>query len=229
MDTRPGMLRSQRNQIFRILQERNVPTVAFRWTTRKAPGSSAWPAIEVLAHDDPPIYISMWGDNDGEFRATFWPSGSAKPASWAFSSWSRCVEEIATWADRVRRELAEPDLWSSAAEQIRLANLRQAEDLRNDPFSYDEALRITAQLGLLSEKLSSQEELTDSLKEEIGTKLDYLADAVKRQGRLDWFHTALGVFATIAVGLEAKGLDVQQFRDFFRATVGKASVFLLGT
>lgn len=233
MEKEIGLLRSQRNEVFRILQARNLPPTAFEWVEEPASAISVWPSTQVLRHKDLDLYLRLKGlrERDGEpyFSAEVWPGKTAAPELVTEATWSKLLGPIGSWADRVKGELAEPDLWTLASTHLRQANLPQLREMGNEPFSYDEALGVTRRLQELSERIASREDIDNSLKDDISSKLDYLADASKRQGRLDWYHTAIGVFATIATSLAVADLDVESFWQVVKNTVGRASVFLLGS
>jgi len=71
----------------------------------------------------------------------------------------------------------------------------------NEPFTEDDTARILSGLQQLKAYLT---ELTSWSAEQttlVNEKLEYLQDALKRQGRRDWIHTARGVVVTIVVAL----------------------------
>ena len=53
----------------------------------------------------------------------------------------------------------------------------------------------------------------------INDKLDYILETLNRQGKKDWMHTSIGVFATLASSLCLSGEQAvifwQTIKDFF--------------
>ncbi len=95
---------------------------------------------------------------------------------------------------------------ASPMEVIELANRPGTE---NVAFSTAELSEIAELLHSVNEHLRNTAALTEGELSLIADKLSYLEEAAHRQGKKDWIHTAIGVVATISVGV---GLAPDQAR-----------------
>lgn len=83
----------------------------------------------------------------------------------------------------------------------------------NDPFSNEDKENIIKSLNKLHETVSSKFGKTKAEEKIINDKLDYIIETLNRQGKKDWMHTSIGVFATLASSL---GLSSEQAAIFWQ-------------
>lgn len=108
---------------------------------------------------------------------------------------------------RLKEEIDAPDLWKEIEKYRATFSLAPPEELVNEPIPGYEVDEIASKVQLLTDKIEESFHLQEEQKQFVRSKLSYLADAAKRQGRLDWVHTFIGVLVTIAMALS---LDPEQ-------------------
>jgi hypothetical protein len=111
------------------------------------------------------------------------------------------MEDIRNWLTYLKREINEPDLW----EQLAAYQLSKSDQLdinqSNDPFMENQVEQITQGILRIRGYLKTEFNFNEQQLNEVSEKLDYLTEAARRQGRKDWFHTAIGVIFSLAVSL----------------------------
>jgi hypothetical protein len=91
------------------------------------------------------------------------------------------------WLRELQLDLQTPDLWAEIGREPQMAQLM--EGTSNDPFTPQELSAISG----WAEEVKRQSALTGDQKQLLEAKLDYLVDAAKRTGRIDWLNAAVGV------------------------------------
>lgn len=75
-------------------------------------------------------------------------------------------------------------------------------------------------MQLLAEKIQEQFKLNEEQSKFVRSKLNYLADAAKRQPRRDWEFMFIGVFVNIAFYLVLEPVKAQQLWQLVKSIVG---------
>jgi hypothetical protein len=147
---------------------RLAPVITRSASTGKKPPFRRW-ALELKIADDPKFYHRV-------------------------ASWGEVTEQAKKWVEGIAREISTPDYW----EELRRAS-RTAQDPNEDNslFSEGEQHEIVEKLDLLKASARASYGLTDDQMIQLEAKLDYLADATKRVGRLDWKTLVAGTLLTM--------------------------------
>ncbi len=88
-----------------------------------------------------------------------------------------------------------------------------------EEFSNTEIKQIMQKLSHLENEIINNFTTVEQQANEIRNKIDYLENALNRLSKMDWFHTAVGSFVTIAsaIGINDSNsaLFLQMIKDFF--------------
>jgi hypothetical protein len=150
--------------------------------------------------NDTPFYfeISYFWKN---YYATFFPGLSATAATEVHQNIKSLSDDISGWANRVARELSEPDPWSLLGEN----RLPQPElfDKTGDNEKFNERdLRIIKEsLQEIRRFLVSEMKPDVEHSKAIDERLSFLEKETQTQNKKQWMYVAIGVIVTIADGL----------------------------
>jgi hypothetical protein len=192
------LLRSQRRQIFEILRETELEPADFSWAEREELGGT--------------ILVSRLNYREGAYYFQFsWYELS----SWCIlcpgryrsmeyehpMNWKEQEASFRAWAQCLRREIESPDPWGELAKYRVVIGAESPETVVNEPISAYEAEQISGGLVRLARRVEKELTLDNQGVELVRIKLNYLADAAKRQRSRDWVYEAVGVCVTTAMGL----------------------------
>ena len=206
------LLKSQKNEVVKILQGAGLEPADFSWTGEPSI-SDVQARVSRLNYRGSQFYFQFdfirnegWDNSRDRKLSTircceFSPGKDAavmreQPEHWVVQEGCLCM-----WIDCLKREIEAPDLWAEMEKYKVAFSLALPEQIVNEPIPIFEAEKISEKLNLLADKIEEQFELTNEQNQFVRNKLDYLADATKRQRSLDWAYTLIGVSVTIAVGL----------------------------
>jgi len=204
------LLPSQKNEILKIIQEQGLEYANFSWGIGEYTTSSedmlttglvdVVHKVPKLIYEDSQFYF-QFELLEGQHHCTFSP-GREKLFEQKFPrAWQHQKNSVREWTINLKREIEAPDLWAEMEKYKVAFSLTLPEQLLNEPIPTYEAEKISKKLNLLADKIEEQFELTNEQNQFVRSKLNYLADATKRQRSVDWAHTLIGVSLTIAVGL----------------------------
>jgi hypothetical protein len=191
------LLRSQRNQVFRILRAEGLEPAEFEW------------AKETIANV---LVVSRLNHRDGDFYFQF---SSHEVNAWCIAcpgrfrqseyeyprSWNDQVAAFRTWIGSLKREIGSPDAWLELAKYRLVLGVEIPEDAVNEPISAIESEEIAAALARLADRIIEQWRPDETQASTIRGRCDYLADAARRQRSRDWMYALLGVCTAIAAAL----------------------------
>lgn len=192
------LLKTQKNEVFMILRERGFEPANFSWVADYLEVSDA--LVSRLNYLDGKYYFQfkMYGES-GE--CWFSPGQEMAVHREPAPFWMGQKNSVKFWSDYLKREIDAPDLWAEMEKYKTSVSIALPEKLLNEPIPANEAEKISEQLSSLADKIEKQFELTNEQNQFVRSKLNYLAEAAKRQRSMDWAHTLIGVSVTIAMGL----------------------------
>lgn len=114
--------------------------------------------------------------------------------------WPGQVQNVEAWARNLKREFAEPDLWSTISEEKRLAE-GASQSNGNSPFSPEERQRLAQDVKEIRQFLARTYSLNQEQAKFVDDRLHYLTEASERVGRKDWINLTLSVLMTIIISL----------------------------
>ncbi|MBL7189805.1 MAG: hypothetical protein ISS70_26035 [Phycisphaerae bacterium] len=222
------LLKTQRNSVFDILVEYGLEPAAFRWSTLKSTFSPKGPVSMLMCHNTS-FYcrFDSKSTHPGAYRLVFSPGISTRVATSGDISWEVCVTQVVrNWVRCLKRELDTPDLWQEVEKYRSSLSLTPPENLVNEPIPAYEVEQITQNLQLLAAQTNELHGLSEDQDTFVRSKLAYLADAAKRQGRLDWMHTFIGVLISIVIGLAMAPDRAKEFWELVKQLCGRFIYFL---
>jgi hypothetical protein len=198
----------QTNQIFQAIQEVGLDPNEFDLENNDAEVSikHRWSASYFTIVPDPSHYVGRHVVGDG----MDWPVDEY--------SWQSLVRRISRWLEDVKRDLEMPDLWAEIQRDSQLLFGAAADDIaENRPFTHAEQNAIAARLKHWLEHARRTYSLSATQMRALEAKVDYLVNAARRLGRIDWLNVCagaiLGYILNASLPLEAaRGMLPALFR-----------------
>ncbi len=157
--------------------------------------ATAWPA---LVHR-PTGYFFVFRQHQHGYWVEFSPGSDKAVESYGTAGWDAAVRpKFLEWLGYLRRELDAPDVWGALRGEASLV-ASDVGDGDNEPFSEAERDAVRAQLREAKELIRGHYELSDTQFQALEARLDYLAGAVDRLGKLDWREAFVGAMLGLVV------------------------------
>lgn len=214
------LLKTQKNYVFKVLQKIGLEPANFSWKHQQITDPD-----DLSADED--IIVPRLEYLDGEYyfqfekySCTFSP-GQTKAVE--YKNLERSDEQlffVRKWAEDIKRQIEAPDLWAEIEKYRATLPLVTGEQLVNEPIPAYEVEEIADKLQQLAGKIEQQFELNDEQNKFVRNKLNYLADAAKRQPRRDWENILISVFIGIAFQLALDPTKAQQFWQLVKRIIG---------
>lgn len=173
-----GLLRTQRNNLFQVLEQAGEDPRDFEWVR----GLVGRVHADVLAHSESGHYFAIAPDG-AYFHMEWTPDAEQLKGQGATPYWANVGPEVSRWLRYMRRELEAPDFWTSVLAQSDL--LQDATDPReNGPLSELERDEVRRRVEA-AKRLLLDAGLDGAAMADADRKLDYLVEAADRMGRFD--------------------------------------------
>jgi hypothetical protein len=173
----------QTNQIFEAIQKVGLDPQGFYLENNDAEVSikHKWSASYFTIVPDPSHYVGRCVVGDG----MDWPIDNY--------TWQSLVTRISSWLEEVKRDLEMPDLWAELQRDSQMLFGADSDDVaENRPFTQAEQNEIAAQLRALAEDARRTYSLSATQMRALEAKVDYLVNAARRLGRIDWLNVCAG-------------------------------------
>lgn len=212
------LLRSQRRQVFDILREIGLEPADFSWAEREELGGA--------------IIVSKLNYREGSYHFQFsWHELS----SWCVlcpgryrsieyehpMNWKEQEASFRAWGQCLKREIESPDPWAELAKYKIVIGVESPDTVVNEPISAYEAEQIGGGLVRLAKRVEKELTLDNQSAELVRAKLNYLAEAAKRQRSRDWVYQAMGVCITTAMSLSQPPDKAGALWQLMKAEVGR--------
>jgi len=206
------IMQSQKNQVLQIIKKMELDPFDFEWGKCSSEFGQQV-TRPCLKYKDTKFFFIFDTYLEGEPYAIYSP-GKEKIIDKEFpGSWDGQLKNVWNWLHYLKREINEPDYWAQLSKfQLRGA-VSLAPEVENLPFTVQEVKQVTSGVNRIREYLKTEFVGIESDHKLINEKLDYLIDAVNRQGRKDWIHTCIGVLVTVGTAI---GLKPEQFSRMFQ-------------
>jgi len=192
-----GLLRSQKNELFEVIQKKGLKPSEFEWVMINSTYSNF--KVSKLIHQYTEHYY-IFEVRSGRHWAEFSPGGEDKwEKSIYSSSWDNQQKCFDNWLNLLKNEL-KPDLWENISKEN---TFREISDSANNDYQFniEEQEYISARLHEIERCLISTQNLSKEHEEFVKSRLNYLEEASKRQIRRDWMYTMMGVLFNIIIGI----------------------------
>jgi hypothetical protein len=195
------LLPSQKNQVFDMIEQTELNPANFEWSeTQSKYIENLWvPKITYAGSEFFYLFDSLGGNT---LAATYSP-GEEKliDETGNLSGWALQRTYVSNWLYYLRREIGRPNLWAEIAKYKFHPASEIVTNISNEPFTFQQVEQILFALKQVKTYIEQQKIASEEQMRFVNEKLDYLAEAVKRQGRKDWIYTCIGAMVTIATAL----------------------------
>nr|CBH38654.1 hypothetical protein BSM_21310 [uncultured archaeon] len=199
------LLKSQKNEILKMIKKAKLNPINFKWSVVS---SSMTPELQVSRIDYVGSgYFFKFDFEKGGERHAFCSPGDQRLIEHMLSehskwgSWAEDKSSFRDWLFYLNREIYQPDLWAEISKYQLPPESEVVPDISNEPFTTYQVEKILSGLNQVRAYLEEQRLGSEEQKRFVKERLNYLADAAKRQGRKDWVHTCIGVLVTITTAL----------------------------
>ena len=223
------LMKTQKNKVLEIIKHIELDPFNFRWDTVKFRGSTVSQSYTV----DKIVYIGSdfyftFGLHEETHFSIFSPGTDILIERADHLEWDEQCHWVINWLKNLKREIDAPDLWQELSRYKLSKSDRISDENTNAPFTANQAEEIIDGINKLRSHIGEQYSLNAYEKKLVNDKLDYLIDAAKRQGRMDWIHTAIGVIFTLATSLNMSPDQAKVVWSFIKNAVSGVIQFLSG-
>jgi hypothetical protein len=134
----------------------------------------------------------------GENVATFSPGAEAQYQTIANLNWAGKISMLEICLGYLMRVIHAPDLWASLPQENELLSIDPAEAV-NTPFTADEQVQIKKTIEEIRAYITSTYTISSEPLAKVNRKLDYLIDASRRVGRIDWKTIFVGALVGLVL------------------------------
>ena len=225
------LLRSQRNDVFRSLSESGLDAHIPKFEWHKVDSENCSEPVSKLVYSarSHEFYFIFDFDDDGDCYATYYPGSKIAVIDEGHHDWSTQIGYVKEWAERLKREIDEPDLWEQLSSIQSGFRIDTSDAPMGEPISAADAIRLREGISLLASRLTEEFNMSQKQQVFVKQKLDYLSEAIERQSRGDWTHTAIGVFASIGMAIGVSAANSDKFWTLIKYTLGTVFKLLIGS
>ncbi len=216
MSRNQTLLRSQRNEVFRTLRAEGLEPGEFYW------------AKETIADT---LLVSRLNYRDGAFYFQF---SSHEVNAWCIAcpgrfrqseyeypkTWDDQIAALRAWIGNLKGEIGSPDAWVELAKYRLALGMEMPGDAVNEPIAAAESEEIAAALARLADRIVKEYPAEEAQAATIRGRLDYLAEAARRQRSRDWMYALLGVCTTTASTLALRHEEAGRLWTLFGEELG---------
>ena len=218
------LLKSQKNEILKLIKQRGLDPSSFEWSILPDESEPELEALSLTHIESEFYYVFVF--IRGEHRAVFSPGKESLVEDGSPGSWFLQRDYFKDWLSYLRREIGQRDLWAEIAKYQLPPGGGVAPDITNEPFSASEIEQITSALQQIRQFITAQGKATEEQQTMVQERLDYLANAAKRQGRKDWIYTCFGVLVSVAVQLALAPEQASKMWEIIRNALSGIMQFL---
>src|SRR5688572_29043812 len=188
------LLRSQKNELFRMIEEHGLDPSDFDYTEHTSFLGHFSTVIRFKPEID--FHFDIQGVDINVFTCKPWENQAYFEGR--VKDWSDLVYQFRIWLESVISEHNEDDLWS----EIKTANLDFGTNPKDtkSKFSEEEKNQIHARIDQLKSEISNLGITSEQLKI-IETKLDTLREKMDDLSQFDWKSLAIGTVINIATSI----------------------------
>lgn len=218
MEKNQTLLKTQRNEVFDILQKAGLEVADFSWIEKT--GRSVSTTVSCFNYKEGRHYFLFDFDSfHGYWIYEFAPGGSIPTKEVYSDSGNLELRHVSIWALLLKREIDAPDLWAEIAKYQSIFSLTPVSQIINEAIPTYEVEKISKALNGLKTEIKNNFGISQQQEQLVNLKLDYLIDASKRQRRTDWTLASIGVFVTIFIGLAMAPEQAKKLWELFQRAV----------
>jgi hypothetical protein len=191
------LLRSQKRRVYEILREAGLEPAEFSWLQETIAGSLIVSRLDYRYGD----YYFQFSSYEMSSWCLACP-GTFRSMDYSYpKTWEQQEQILAQWAKVLKTELESSDPWEEVARYRLALDEEGSPGTVNEPIPAVEADQIGRALARLGEKLTRDLGLSTDPARVVQAKLEYLAEAARRERSRDWMYLVLGVCTATAVTL----------------------------
>jgi hypothetical protein len=193
------LLDSQREEVYAAVKRAGFAPREFELEDVGAYGGDGMGQIAELWHRPTGFRFAFRQEIGGGWWAQLSPGSDSREERTKVGGWQEMVmSAIGYWLAFIKREVGARDPWRELESERQLARPPAADD-SNAPFTAEEQEAIRERLRAVHTEIAARYELPDAKLEAVIERLDYIADAAERMGRMDWRQMTVGTLFTLAV------------------------------
>lgn len=204
------LLKSQKNQIAKILSAAGLSLEEFDWQL-EPPLKLEWTDVsgngrfldwsQKLQHKKDGFYFHFDRVDQSKFINKRWPaSATGEQGSSVVVSWDKLLEILDKWAELVANENSQSDLWQVTSSYEYFSH-RDLKSEAGEYFSQEEKGDIRARLYEFRELVTDMIKLNENQYLQFNERLDYMSGALDRLDKVDWKGIAISTLMSAAIAL----------------------------
>lgn len=220
MTEHQALLKKQRNELFRIIEEVGLEPSNFEWLEEHVKGPQTDHVISKLVYRGSP-YFYRFDVTMTRYLCKKCPGLQKATGLAKFTGWSSVVADFVHWARRLKAEIDAPDLWAEARKYQSIFSVSTTEQIQDIPFSHAEAEQIASALTQVEKKIIGEFAPTPEQLGFVQYKLSYLVSKAKEgYPRIDWVNMLVGVMTSMAVALSLSPEQAHRLWEFYKQALG---------
>lgn len=194
------LLKSQKNQIFNIIQSRGLTTFNFEWKYSKLDADSTYQAPCLLYKDTNYYFVFDYLENMSSYAIRYSPCDD-KPFFYDFGmNWNSIYQHVDSWVYYLKREVEEPNLWEEINKYSELGGIQYKIEKENELFNIQQAHQITVGIDNIRAYLLETVIIEEDINE-INKKLDSVVEKLNTMGKVDWMNQFVGTVINLSMSL----------------------------
>ena len=193
----------QKNQVFRILVDNNLDPGEFNWTDNDEGLFGVQPSFDqptpMLLHSKTRYYF-RFGMLRNSHRSEYSPGSDRLVAASYPGTWEGQLKDLKNWAENLKRELDEPDLWGRVGLWLSTYQMRRepSADAPDEPFASDVLPAVLACLKNIETEICEIRSFQALEQAYIHEKFEELALNATSQSKTSWMQTLIGVMFSLS-------------------------------
>jgi hypothetical protein len=198
------LLKSQKNDVFRILEKNGLKDFlpSFGWKTCDEFSDYNYSTLKCFVDNREFYFVfdrsiespSLW-------YPTYYPDAYIKEIQEPADGWQEVLKVFNKWCNIIKKEFIESNLWDNFISITESYNINSKAETENIFFNKNELEQLKNQLNELNGVMTESFLLNYNEQTLLNTKIEYLVELTEKQGKRDWIYTAIGVFVSVAVAL----------------------------
>jgi hypothetical protein len=211
------LMNSQRFAIGELIKAAELRLHDFEWereySEKYDTGLGGEPAVvSKIVHAPTQSFFVFEVDDEGRHYNYLRPGETTAEEKYYVENWEIQLDYVRRWLDNIRRELAAPDLWAIAQEEVG----ELPSGASDTPFTVEEQAEVERHLRDVLEAVRERHELTEVQLLGLEEKVTYLVAEARRARRYEWRRLLLG---SLMEAMVVYSLEADAFRDLMRFAV----------
>lgn len=196
MDANFKLLRTQKNDIFTILEQEGLNPSEFKWDPLRSEEYIR------LRHKQSGYSIDFSYRKGQEcYFITYSPAEGVYEKSFHIATWDSVLTTAYEWASCLKEQIEAADLWAEMGKYTAYLSLPSTEDLPDEPISAVDAKEIEDRLWNFANEVEKRFNLVGDDLKFLRHQNAVLIDIAKRSSKKAFVYSVVGVVTSIAMSL----------------------------